>query len=254
MTPVLHQFQFSHYNEKARWALDFKGIAHRRRSLLPGPHMLPMMRLSGQKSVPVLCFGKDVVAGSAQIVDEIEKRHPQPPLYPDSPTERHEALRLQKWFDEEVGPRIRRAFFWDVLPGSTYAAELFLIGRGALAKSLYRAAFPAIRMVMLKDMNINEATAALGVERTREAFDLVAEKSAATGYLVGDRFSVADLTAAALLSPAVMPAQFPYSIPEPRSQNLERWFERWADHPGSTWVRAIYQRHRGTSAEAAGRD
>ncbi len=35
----LHQFQFSHYNEKARWALDFKGLKYEKRSLLPGFHM-----------------------------------------------------------------------------------------------------------------------------------------------------------------------------------------------------------------------
>lgn len=242
--PVLHQFQFSHYNEKARWALDFKGVAHERRSLLPGPHMLPMMRLSGQKSVPVLCFGSDVVAGSARIIDELEKRYPKPALYPASPIERSEALELQKWFDDQVGAEIRRAFFWDLLPGGTYAAELFLIDRSALTKAIYKAAFPAIRMVMFKDMNITEATAARGVKRTQEALELVARKSEASGYLIGDRFSVADLTAAALLSPAVMPPQFPYSIPEPRSENLDRWLARWAEHPGTKWVRSMYEKHR----------
>ena len=27
-TPVLWQLEISHYNEKARWALDYKGVAH----------------------------------------------------------------------------------------------------------------------------------------------------------------------------------------------------------------------------------
>jgi hypothetical protein len=35
--PVLWQFRLSHYNEKARWALDYKGIPHERRSLLLPP-------------------------------------------------------------------------------------------------------------------------------------------------------------------------------------------------------------------------
>ena len=35
---TLHQFRYSHFNEKVRWALDFKGIAHERVSELPGPH------------------------------------------------------------------------------------------------------------------------------------------------------------------------------------------------------------------------
>lgn len=246
--PTLHQFQFSHYNEKARWALDFKGVAHVRHSLLPGPHMIPMMRVSGQKSVPVLCLGEEVIAGSDKIIDALEKRFPQPPLYPADDGRRREALETARWFDEELGPQIRRAYFFDVLPGSTYAAEGFLNGRGALTRTLYRAVFPAIRAVMMRDMKIDAPGAALGVEKTREALDRVAERSAATGYLAGDTFTVADLTAAALLSPAVMPPQFPYPVPEPRSPGLEHWLARWKDHPGAAWVLEMYRQHRGTSA------
>ena len=62
-TPELFQFKVSHFNEKARWALDFKGIAHVRHSLLPGPQKPKMQRLSGQEQTPVLRCGDDVVAG-----------------------------------------------------------------------------------------------------------------------------------------------------------------------------------------------
>lgn len=34
---TLHPFPASHYNEKARWALDLKAVPHDRVSLLPGP-------------------------------------------------------------------------------------------------------------------------------------------------------------------------------------------------------------------------
>jgi len=249
MTAVLHQFQFSHYNEKARWALDFKGIAHQRRSLLPGPHMLPMVRLSGQKSVPVLSWNGDVIAGSARIIDALEKRVPEPALYPADEQQRRAALETAAWFDDELGPQIRRAYFYDVLPGSTWAAECFLFGRGALAKAAYRAVFPAIRAAMMKDMQIDAAGAARGIETTRIALERVAEQARATGYLVGDRFSVADLTAAALLSPATMPPEFPYPIPEPRCAGLDTWLARWQGHAGLAWVREIYRRHRGSTAE-----
>ena len=53
-TPVLWHFRFSHYNEKARWALDWKGLPHVRRSLVPGLHVPRVLWLTGQKAVPVL--------------------------------------------------------------------------------------------------------------------------------------------------------------------------------------------------------
>ena len=48
----LFQFTYSHYNEKARWAFEFKGIEHTRTNLLPGPHMRKMRKLTGQTAVP----------------------------------------------------------------------------------------------------------------------------------------------------------------------------------------------------------
>ena len=46
----LLQFPYSHFNEKARWALDHKRVPHQRRNLLPGPHAVQLKRLTGQSS------------------------------------------------------------------------------------------------------------------------------------------------------------------------------------------------------------
>ncbi len=81
----LLQFPYSHFNEKARWALDYKRLPHRRRNLLPGPHVLQLKRLTGRTQVPVLRLGDRLVSGSAQIIDELERRVPEPPLYPADP-------------------------------------------------------------------------------------------------------------------------------------------------------------------------
>ena len=46
--PTLLQFRSSHYNEKARWVLDYKGIPHVRRTLLPGFHARSVRKLTGR--------------------------------------------------------------------------------------------------------------------------------------------------------------------------------------------------------------
>jgi hypothetical protein len=54
--PVLWHFPISHYNEKARWALDWKGIPHVRRALAmsyvlsPGREHQDAPRLDGASS------------------------------------------------------------------------------------------------------------------------------------------------------------------------------------------------------------
>ena len=37
--PTLWHIEISHYSEKARWALAYKGVEHRRRAPLPGAHI-----------------------------------------------------------------------------------------------------------------------------------------------------------------------------------------------------------------------
>src|SRR3984885_8556542 len=48
------------------------------------------------------------IADSTAIVAALEERHPDPPLYPADPAERHRALELEDWFDEQLGPSVRR--------------------------------------------------------------------------------------------------------------------------------------------------
>jgi glutathione S-transferase len=80
--------------------------------------------------------------------------------------------------------------------------------------------------------------------RTREALDFVARESSGSGHLVGGQFTVADLTAAALLGPAVMPSGTTMDLPEPRPAPVRAWLARWHGHPGASWVRAQYRGHR----------
>ena len=104
---------------------------------------------------------------------------------------------------------------------------------------------------MQRDMQIDADGAARGRDVTQQALARVAERDARTGYLVGDRFSVADLTAASLLSLVLFPPESPVVLPEPRSEGARTWLARWATLPGTAWVADTYRRHRGTSSAAA---
>ena len=64
-----------------------------------------------------------------------------------------------------------------------------------------------------------------------------------SGFLVGDRFSVADLAAAALLAPGVDVRHPDMLKPEQKPAAVEEWMARWADHPGAAWVRETYEHH-----------
>ncbi len=76
--PTLWHFRLSHYNEKARWALDWKRLPHRRRALLPGPHLPVVWWMTGQKAVPVLWLDGEVISDSTRIIAALETRRPYP--------------------------------------------------------------------------------------------------------------------------------------------------------------------------------
>jgi glutathione S-transferase len=239
---TLYQFPASHYNEKARWALDWKGVPHERVSLLPGPHAPRMQRLTGRTQTPALVDGGEVVAGSAAILAHLERRFPEPPLLPNDADERERALAIARRFDDEVGPAVRVAMFFEVM-GGAYAIRTFCAEKPRAVKALYRASFPLVARIMKRSMGIDAENAARGRERTQEALEFVANEAKGSGYLVGDRFSIADLTCASLLMPAVDVGELggPTS---PGSDAEQAWLARWADHPGAAWVRETYRRHR----------
>ena len=245
MTYLLHQFQFSHFNEKARWALDFKGATHTRRSYLPGPHMGAMRKLSGQTQTPVLQAGDTVVSGSAAIVDFLERSHPQPALYPADVAQRTEALELQQRFDAEVGPAVRTVLFAQLLSDLGYMASMFGRDRGALQRFGYRAMLPLVKGIIARGNGVDDpANVEACIASTAEALDEIALRVKPTGYLVGECFSVADLAVAALLAPIANVEHPDMRRPEPMPAAVSALIAGYAGHPAIAWVREIYARHR----------
>jgi len=245
-TIELIQFRYSHFNEKARWGLDWKGVPHTRRSLLPGPHMPTIRRLTGQTGTPVVRFGQRFVHGSARILEQLETRYPDPPLLPRDPAQRRRALEIQAHFDDVVGPAVRCALFSELLDEPDYVCGMFASGKPRLTRALYRATFPVVKPLMKKGNGVTSRAAIdAAFEATNAALDFVAANAGDRSYLAGPAFSVADLAAASLLAICTNPDHPDMKRPEPMPASMQAWLARWADHPGTAWVREIYARHRG---------
>ena len=243
--PVLWQLQISHYNEKVRWALDHKRIPHVRRSLLPGVHSLKAKRLTGDiDTTPVLTLDGRSIGDSTHIIAALEERWPQPPLYPEDPAQRRRALDLEDFFDEKLGPHIRRAVYQELLAYPEMVVPLFTNGQRLPARILVRATFPLLRVGMRQRMRINAAAAEKSRRRTEEAMDRLEDEIGPSGYLVGDEFTVADLTAAALFYPVARPPEYPYpSVTDPPASARE-FLDPLARRPGGEWVSEMFRRHR----------
>ena len=248
-TPELWQFTSSHFNEKARWALDFKRVPHIRHSMIPGFHVAAVKRMTGKTQVPVLKLNGNAISDSSKIIEALERAYPEPALYPADPDERGRALELEDFFDEELGPYIRRWIFHVILPYPKFVRAAFVSHASAAAQLAQRAMAPMIGAVMRRQMDITPATAEVAHSKTLAAMDRLEHELQPSGYLVGDRFTVADLTAAALLSPLVRPPEFPYKTPAPVPEPLAKIIDSVSTHPAFQWTLRTYRQHRGNSAE-----
>jgi glutathione S-transferase len=240
------QFRHSPYNEKVRWALDLKGVMHRRRSLLPGPHMATVRKYSTDSTTPLLLrHDTPPLQGSAAILDWLDIAYPAPLLTPTDPTLATQARAIEQRFDDELTPRIRRLVLDTLLADHRYFAAVFGDGLPSWKQRAYAFTLPLAAPLVRKANGITgPESVADGHAAFALALDEVAAASAATGYLVGDTFTRADITAAATLALLVRPTHSPMSAPEPISPLYAKLIARYADHPAAEWTRRIYAKHR----------
>jgi glutathione S-transferase len=248
-TPVLWHLKVSHYNEKARWALDHKRVAHRRRAVTPGRHVRIAKRLTGGRTFPVLELDGRAIGDSTRIIEELERRHPEPPLYPADAADRRRARELEELFDEELGPYARLLVVAHLVPEPDLFLSTFTPDLGGVRRRIALAAAPRMRGRIEAMFGIDEASVAGALAKLRAAGERFRAEVRPSGHLVGDEFTVADLTLAALLSPIVALEQFPYPQPQRGHPRLAPVIEALAESGLDGWARETYARHRPPSAE-----
>jgi len=236
----------SHYSEKVRWALDHKRIPHARRVPIVAPPPLVSFVLTRGASTrfPVAQFDGRVVNDSTAIIAELERALPDPPLYPVDAAGRERALGLEDWFDEGLGAHVRLVALNAVTRDREVLAQL--AARHAPA-SMRR--FPDVwagqfggylrRRYGLADRGaLERARAEIGT-----AFDRLERELGDRDHLVGDAFTVADLTAASHFYWLIQPPEGPRIVsrlPQPLVELMAPHRQR----RGYRWVLDTYRRHR----------
>jgi glutathione S-transferase len=214
--PVLVTIPISHYCEKARWALDRAGIAYEERRHLPALHRLAVKRAGGKLTVPVLiCDEVGVLAESADIVAYADERAPAGRgSIPEDPALATHARALADDFDERLGPATRLWVYHRMIPHPKLVTASMTAGVPAWQRRTFRFGNRAIGAVVSRVLTINDATA-VDAEREFRAIFADVDELLADGrpYLVGDAFSIADLTFAALSAPLVGPPEYSVRLP-----------------------------------------
>lgn len=243
MAIVLHQFPISHYCEKVRWALDYKGLEYRLKNHLPGLHFKKMKAVVPLSSVPVLEHDGHYVQGSATIISYLDAQFPARSLTPQAAQAREEALRWETFCDDNVGPHVRRYCYHTLLDYPDLVIPFFAQGGPFWGKAFLRVIFPKLQGVMRKAMQIREPQVSESRATLEQAIQTLSQAYAERPYLAGEQFSRADLAAASLLAPLFMPQQYGLKWPPTMPEPLQSWVA--SQEESFLPYRRFYQQKRG---------
>lgn len=204
----------SNYCEKARWALNRAGVQHVEDAHLPLLHWRASLGARGGRTVPVWVAEDAVYGDSTDILLAVDRLHPELGLLGQSPAERSEILAWEERFDAALAPEARRWAYFRMLPDRDFTLALVGVGAPTWERRVFVALFPLFRATLRRALRVTPAGFARSMARIEEVF---AEVGARVGqgrrYLVGERFTAADLCFAALAAPLLCPPEHPVPIP-----------------------------------------
>jgi glutathione S-transferase len=252
-TPLLWHIPLSHFSEKVRWTLDYKRIPHRRR-VLGADYLIRAWRATGRGTLPILFLDGRAIGDSTHIIAALEERHPEPSLYPGDAAARRRALALEDHFDEQLGPALRAAIITPLFRHDPDVALRALTT--GMPDQAYRMLRPLVRIFPTFYRfrhNISDAKLESDRVTVNAALDRIEQERQGRAYLVGDAFTVADLTAAAMLSPLLQPPEIQYPMLVEWPPYLQDYRAGLLRHAAMQWAAGIYRLHRSRSAEVARR-
>ena len=197
----------SHYCEKARWGLDRVALPYREEPHAPLLSRLAMKR-SERGTVPVLLHGSLRFVDSTDILVHGDEVCGGDLLYPCDPLLRAEVDALVKWFDTELGPHSRRWAYGVLLPQAKLLRWVWSRRVPRWEAVLVPLTAPLVRRLVGRAYRITPESIRSSQGRVRGVFQKVGDMLGnGRRFLVGERFTAADLTFAALAAPVLFPAE-----------------------------------------------
>ncbi len=244
----LYQFPISHYCEKARWALQFKNARFQQVNIPPGLHNFIIKRNAPAAldpiTVPLLIKGSEVIQGSGEIISYIDRVIPEYPLGFKNKNLQKEALDLEYFLDETVATLFRSLAYNIFLKDRKTLIQFWSTDGPIYTRTWLTLAMPFIGRA-IRQMYQTDSIYIEGYKKQfSTALDRLDTLCESKTFLVGDRFSRADLTMAAILAPMVFPKEHPYPSPVPLPDEFQQFCNDHAQRPVLTRIAELYRQYR----------
>jgi glutathione S-transferase len=163
--PKLITIAFSHYCEKARWALDRADIDYVEDAHLPLFSYLPLKRAGAKRTAPALVTDDGrVLVDSTDILRWCDDRGRGEPLFPDGDDD---VAALEEDFDKHLGPATRRLGYFYLLGDKRATLDVMAKHGPAWERALGKASRPLAAALLRRGLKIDAA----GAERSRAVVD-----------------------------------------------------------------------------------
>ncbi len=182
---VFHAFEVSYFSAKVRPALRYKRLwfdeVHADYGLIRDR--------TGHTFIPMLLTPDDEAwQDSTDIYDRLERRHPDPPLFPATPVQRIAAHLIELYVDEfALIPAMHYRWGSELGEASARARFIAMVGNEKLGTAAAARMAKARIMVGARDDNAPAIEA-----HTRDLLDALSTHFEAYPYLLGERMSFAD--------------------------------------------------------------
>lgn len=220
----------------------YKKLDHQIVNLIPGLHIKAMKKMGLHSSVPAIKNNEMIIQGSAEIMNYLDEQFPERILTPNDEKLRNETLEWEKYIDSEIGINVRLCVYHILLEHPQIVKSFFTHNGPWYGKLFLLMAFSKIKNKMRYLMKINDESAKKSKQALLKAVNKLNNHYQNNDFLVGEQFTRADLSAAALLAPLTMQPEYglnwPKTIPI-ELQSLMNEFEGKID-----WVDRFYKQHR----------
>jgi glutathione S-transferase len=238
---------FSHFCEKARWALDQAALAYVEEPHAPMLAWAPAVTASGQRQVPVLVpVDAAAVTGSTNILRWADARRKDDvaPLWPEDMD--RELTTYVAELDRALGPAARRVGYACLLRDMTLTCQILAAAARGWERRVVETGARALAASIRRGLRIDERGVARSVQVLERVFDDADARLAKAPFLAGDSFTAADVTFASLAGPVLFtpPVEAHTCTLSRLPAAAQDEIERWRARPAGAFALRLYAESR----------
>ncbi len=244
---TLYQFPHSHFSEKVRWALRYKGLDFEVVNLPRGPHeKFAQERGLPDTSVPIIKDGDKILQGSSAIISYLDKTYPARSLTPSDPDVARDILEFETQMDFALGHHGRRYVYSIFLKHPQLIKDLFLGHANPLLRLAFPLLFPAIKTKIANKLELTPDATAESREILQGGLNQLNRRLEDRAFVFGNSLTRADISAAALTSIFTWPDEhdFNYAAFGPPPEEMTVFRDDLKSQPFFNWALELYRNYR----------